>query len=177
LMLFKRLYTGSPMRLEPMQVVWNWMSLKPLNAVVVSDASSSFGKTLFHEGSAEAMFWNSSEVWLPPGSYQATLRLRTGSYVAEDFLRANLTALSVRAKATPIGTDQTGFNYRFSVLSEISSVSSTRLSLAAEAPVSYQNFTISFSSNGSQSFGLAGEVLTSSTGVYLDNIVIEQVST
>jgi len=177
LMLFKRSYTGSPIRFEPMQVVWNWMSLKPLNAVVVSDVGSSLGKALFHEGSAGAMFWNSSEVWLPPGSYQATLQLRTGSYVTGDFLRVSLTTLSVRAKAAPIGTDQTGFNYRFSVLREISSISSTRLSSGVEATVSYQNFTISFISNGLQSFGLAGEVLTSSTGVYLDYIVIEQVST
>jgi hypothetical protein len=176
-MLFKRSYTGSPMRFEPMQVVWNWMNLKPVNAVVVSDAGSSLGKALFHEKSAGAMFWNSSEVWLPAGSYQATLRLRTGSYVTGDFLRVNLTTLSVRAKATPIGTDQTGFNYRFSVLREIFSVSSTRLSSSVEASVSYQNFTISFISDGLQSFGLAGEVLTSDTAVYLDYIAIEQVNT
>jgi len=177
LMLFKRSYTGSPMRFEPMQVVWNWMSLKPVNAVVVSDAGSSLGRALFHEESAGAMFWNSSEVWLPAGSYQATLRLRTGSYVTGDFLRVNLTTLSVRAKVTPIGTDQTGFNYRFSVLREIFSVLSTRLSSSVEASVSYQNFTISFISDGLQSFGLAGEVLTSDTAVYLDYIAIEQVNT
>jgi hypothetical protein len=176
-MLFKRSYTGLPIRFEPMQVVWNWMNLKPLSAIVVSDVGSFSGKALVHEVGAGAMFWNSTEVWLPTGSYRATLRLRTGSYVTEDFLSANLATLSLRAKATPIGTDRTGFNYRFSVLREVSSVSSARLSLAVEAPVSYQDFTISFVSDGLQSFRLAGEVLTSGAAVYLDHILIEQSST
>ena len=175
-MLFRKSYTDSPMRFEPKKVLWNWKSLRPLNAAVVSDPDSFSARALFHDGSARSEFWNSSEVWLPAGSYRATFRLRTSSYVTGDFLRANVTTLSLWALATPIGNDQTGFNYRFSVMREILSVSSVQLSLAGEAPLSYGNFTISFNSNGLQSFAFTGEVLASGTAVYLDYILIEQVS-
>jgi len=176
-LLFKKNYSDFPVTFEPARVVLDWRNLRILDARIVSDSSSSSGSALFHALTGSSSFWNSTEVWLPPGSYRATLRMKTDSTLAGDFLRTNVTKFLVSALVTPVGDPQLGYNHKFSVKTRADTVSSIVFASSSESSTSYANYTVSFTANGLESFVFVGLVLTSQTGIYLDNILIEQQST
>jgi len=177
IMLFRKSYTGLPVRYEPRIVTLDWKTLELLNTRLVSDPKSISGNVLYHDTVSTSPFWDSTQVWLPAGSYEAVLRVRTDSNFAGSLIGVNLTTYSVSVLSAPIGDQRTGFNYKFSVTSALESVSSTMFNSTSDLSNSYQEFTISFRADGLQSFSFSGHALTNLTGIYLDRILIEQRNT
>lgn len=177
IILFRKSYTGLPVRYEPRIVVLDWRTLELLNTRLVSDPKSISGNVLYHGLVSSSPFWDSAQIWLPAGTYQAVLRVRTDSSPSELLFGVDITTYSVTALTTPIGDQQTGFNYKFALRSVVENVSSTRFNSTEETSNSYREFTISFKANGMQSFSFRGEALTKLTGIYLDTIRVEQLDT
>jgi hypothetical protein len=175
IMLFKKSHSGTPVRFEPAILVLDWKTLRLLNARVVSDPASPSGNVLYHDPENPASMWNSSDVWLPPGNYQATFTFRTDANWTGKLLRIDVLIYSVSVISTPIGNPKIGFNYQFSIHKEIERLSSnTFTDLNATATTSYRNLAISFVANGLESFAFEGEALTNTAGIYLDRITISQ---
>jgi len=174
IMLFRKSYTGFPVRYEPRIVALDWKTLELLNTRLVSDPKSISGNVLYHDTVSTSPFWDSTQVWLPAGSFEAVLRVRTDSNFAGSLIRVNLTTYSVTVLSSPIGDQQTGFNYKFSVTSAVENVSSMMFNSTSDLSNSYRDFAISFRADGLQSFSFSGHALTNLTGIYLDRILVEQ---
>lgn len=174
-MLFKKSYSGTPVRFEPATLVLDWKTLRLLNARVVYDAASASGNVLYHDPRNPASMWNSSDVWLPTGTYHATFRFRTDANWTGKLVRINLSTYSVSVVLTPIGDSKTGFNYQFSIHKEIEKLSPTVFTdqNTTTAP-GYRDVTISFVADGLESVAFVGEALTNTAGIYLDRITVNQ---
>ncbi|HEY4822891.1 MAG TPA: hypothetical protein VIH83_04310, partial [Candidatus Bathyarchaeia archaeon] len=105
------------------------------------------------------------------------LRVRTNSGPGGSLFRVNMTTYSVTVLSTPVGDQQTGFNYKFSLRSTVENFSSKPFNSTDDMSNSYREFAISFKANGLQSFSFSGDSLTSLTGIYLDTILIKQEDT
>ncbi len=174
ILLFKKFYSGNPTVIHPAQAIFDWTNLRSANGVSTTDSKSSSGRALVHQRSTSSQFWNSSEVWLPAGSYTATFRLKADQEWNGSLLRIRMVRYLDSIISTPLGTNQTGYNYQFTTHMTLETSLYFWLTSTNFTADAYQSLVIQFVANGTESFAFSGDALADMTDIYLDNIIIQQ---
>jgi hypothetical protein len=88
ILLYRLNYTDSPIVNVPISEIYNSGNLKIGDGAVIADSNSLSGTVVFHSTNPPLadVLWSGPYVSLPPGSYNATFRLKVGSIVNGVFL-------------------------------------------------------------------------------------------
>jgi len=176
--LLKQNYFGDPVLFEPYEGTFNWKNLTLINGISIIDYASDSQQVFMHENESSIAedFWGGPHVFLSPGIYSVTFRLKATSTSDSSIVTIGVYGSPLELDYIIIGTKETGYNLMFSTKISNVSINYNSKTLSSENFTAnlYKEFTIMFYVDIPAVFEFKGTVTTSNVDVYLDWIKIVQ---
>lgn len=177
--LLKRGYNGPPVIFEPYVVVLDYEALTLMNGEVVRNADSDSIEVLLHRANVEPVgdFWRSTALYLPPGEYEISYKLKVTNELWSSIIDVNVTGRSLLLSQQQQGTQVSGHKVTFiETLSKNKTIYIWKALSGAdfsEANV-YKEFKDRFYAAVSFMLETGSTVVSTNTDVYLDWIKVSQ---
>lgn len=177
--LLKRGYYGPPVTFEPYIVELDYEKLTLMSGEVVRNANSESAEVLLHRANVEPVsdFWRSTDLYLPPGEYEISFRLKVTNRFWSNIVDVNVTGRSLQLSLREQGTQASGYKVNFIQTLSTSKAIYIWKALGGEdfsqANV-YQEFKAKFDASVSFMLETGSTVVAGNTDVYLDWIKISQ---
>jgi uncharacterized membrane protein len=179
--LLKRNYCGEPVLFEPYHVSIDWEDLWLISGETVLDQNSSSQKVLLrraHTGPVND-FWHGPPVYLPPGEYKATFKLKVTNKLLLRIIRIGTSGFPLKLDIMELGTETSGHRYSF-LLKYFNStiVYASRELWGSDFSKTnvYKEFSLTFSLNLPAALEFSGTDVSDNTDLYLDRIQVTQLS-
>jgi uncharacterized membrane protein len=103
--------------------------VRPVNSSASNDPSATSGRALHLDAASVSDFWNGPSIFLPPGSYAISYRLRSTTAVSGTVIRLPVELSPLAMHVTQIGSVNSGFHVNFRLVATASrfDVSATNL--------------------------------------------------
>ena len=178
--IMKRGYTDQPVFFQPIEHNFAQSSFVLVDGSIIKDSDSASGYALLHStaNNSSDFFWLGPYVFLPPGEYAATFRVKIDGASKDELLGLYVSYFSYKAIISHVGTNTTGGNLRFSLSTDgdqniLGSLVVNGLDF--DKINQYQDFTINFMVNDFGAYEFRGTSLSNGTNVYFDGVRVIQV--
>jgi hypothetical protein len=178
--ILKRDFSESPVLFKPLENTYDYQFLPIQDGVAVQDRDSASGYSLLHSklNVSGTDFWYGPYVFLPPGQYEATFRMKIQQPTNGDLTSISVSYFSYRISIGYIGTNNSGYSLGFSISAtgEKTLLTSRRLNTSDFDEVGrYFEFALNFTVRELGSFEFSGTDVTNNADVFLDGVRLTQV--
>jgi uncharacterized membrane protein len=179
--ILKRGYSGTPVLLQPVRGTFNYNSFFLVDGSTVSDPESKSGYAFLHSTSNKIadLFWVGPYVFLLPGDYEATFRIKTDNNATElGLVDLYVSCFLYKITVNYLGTNTSGHHARFNVHTDgAQKVLASRTLNAADfdEPDRYQEFKVNYTVTDFGAYEFRGTALSNSSSVFLDQVNIIQI--
>jgi hypothetical protein len=177
--ILKRGYSDSPVLFQPLERTFSHSSFKLVDGLLVSDTESENGYAFLHSttNTTADFFWLGPYVFLLPGDYEATFRVKIDNAVEENLLDLYVSYFHYKVTITHMGTNATGGNLRFGLSTDGNQSIQTSLRVKGtdfEEMSQYHAFTLNFTVSDFGAYEFRGTSLSNSTNVYFSGVDLVQ---
>jgi hypothetical protein len=146
---------------------------------LVKDSGSMTGYAFLHSNlnKSFSIFWGGPYVFLPPGEYTATFRLRLEYPTTEPLIGLYVSSFLYTVEIGYSGTNSSGYHLNFQVsTNETTKVFAERTLNASDFNGSnnYKEFPVNFTVSEFGAYEFRGTALTNSSSIYFDNVKLTQ---
>ena len=177
-LLLRHNYAGPPVLYEKYNVILDSSQLVIMNGEVVQDTNSNSQKVLLHRGNLGIDdFWRSPYVYLPPGQYEITFKLKITNNVPQNVIDINVTGRQLLFYQSEQGTESSGHKISFRM--KISNDRSAYIWIGLKGQDfsesdSYNEFHALFNLSFPSILELGSTAVSSSADIYLDWVRVTQ---
>ena len=145
----------------------------------MEDATSESGDVFLHSTTNQSndLFWVGPYVFLTPGDYEATYRLKVDNTTETSLLDLYVSCFFYKTTISYVGNNATGYNLRFGLSTdgEQNILTSLRLNGSDFSQSNrYQDFTLKFHVSDFGAYEFRGTSLSNSSNVYFDGVRVVQ---
>jgi uncharacterized membrane protein len=177
--IMKRGYTGPPVFFEPVKHSFTPSAFILADGSTVKDPDSVSGYAFLHSTANQSsdLFWLGPYMFLLPGDYEATFRVKIDNTIEENILDLYVSYFLYKVTITHVGTNATGGNLRFGLSTDGNQSIQTSLTVKGtdfEKISQYQAFTLNFTVSDFGAYEFRGTSLSNSTNVYFSGVDLVQ---
>ena len=177
--ILKRDYQGALIFFRPVENSYNFKSFVLNDGALVRDPDSKNDYVLLNSFSNRSLtdFWFGPYVFLSPGSYEATFRMKTDYSGEGNIVNLYVSYFLYNIQIDYIGTNRTGYHLRFNVTTngEQKVLASRGLNASDFVKVnSYSEFQVNFNVTDFGAYEFRGMIPSNISNIFLDEVRIMQ---
>jgi uncharacterized membrane protein len=178
-LILKRNYTQTPMFFDGLSNIYDYNSLVLIDGSVVKDANSTKGYALLHasQNKPSSLFWSGPYVFLPPGEYTATFRLKLDYPSDGALIYLYVSNFQYNVNIDYKGTNSSGYHLSFKLSTSGEAKEFAQRNLYSsdfnESNIYYE-FPLNFTVSEFGAYEFRGTTPTNSSDIFLDHIVVTQ---
>ena len=175
--LLKRDYAGEPLVFEKIVKLYNYKNLFSSDGVTVKNDNDSKSQKVLCMSGENKEFWYGPYVYLPPGKYQATYRIKLNEEVKGEILTLKISSFVTKINGKIMGSNQTGYHIDFSIEETKIKNEHNTMQIFGEdlIPDEYKEFVMDFEVTSLEPFEFVGMNSNTSKQICLDQIEIKQI--
>jgi uncharacterized membrane protein len=172
-LLYRKGYAGPLLGYQPTTISLKWSDLGVKNGSIVTDPSSRAGRVVASLPGQLTRVQSVQWALLQPGEYKVSFLLKLDPGWSGS-VNLGLVRERVLVEEVPIGTNSTGVNYLFPISEGASETTNIPANLGPST--GYQTVAYPFRADGLSQFMTPVTIFSGASKVYLDEIIIEQMS-
>lgn len=180
-LLYKRGYVSQLFYFLPINQTLTARSLTLLSGSLDRDSLSNNGYVLHSttDNKTVGPFWTGPGQILPPGGYRVDFRIKVANDYPGQLLKLDVVSARAGVNVTKTGDSKTGYNLQFSLLRGPATLNASMDVYRSNFTSinSYQDFTLQFTLPESAYVDFNGALLGAQSNIYLEKIILNQVST
>lgn len=177
--ILKRNYTEAPVLFDTETNIYDYKSFVLNDGSVVKDVDATTGYALLHsmQNKPFSIFWSGPCVFLPPGEYTATFRLKLDYPSDGELIYLYVSSFLYKININYIGTNSDGYHLNFSLsTNEETKIYAERILYASDFNQShtYYEFPLNFSASEFGAYEFRGTRTTNTSDIFLDHVIVTQ---
>jgi uncharacterized membrane protein len=177
--ILKRNYTQAPVLFEGITNTYDYSSFVLVDGSVVKDNNSTAGYALLHsrQNKLFTIFWSGPYVFLSPGEYTATFRLKLDYPSEGELIYLYVSTFLYKINIDYLGTNSSGYNLNFKIYpSGDTKICGQRTLYASDFNEShtYYEFPLNFSVSEFGVYEFRGTTPKNTSDILFDHVVVTQ---